>query len=100
MQIVFKAREGRAKQAEKLVSKTLRKALPGVPLNSVTVRPIFPGVATGQRSRLFTIDLPDQLSEQKMTQLVESLRKEDALEYAEIPAAKRPLKGSLSGKAG
>jgi hypothetical protein len=96
MQIVFKTREGRAKQVEKLVSKTLRKALPGVPLKSFTVRPIFPGVATGQRSRLFTVDLPDQLSEQKITQLVESLRKEDALEYAEVPAPKRPLKGNVS----
>jgi hypothetical protein len=96
MQIVFKARAGRAKQVEKLVGKTLRKALPGVPLESVTIRPIFPDVATGQRSRLFTVDLPDQLPQQKITQLVESLRKEDALEYAEIPAAKRPLKGSVS----
>jgi hypothetical protein len=96
MQIVFKAREGRAKQAEKLVSKTLRKALPEMALKGVTVRPIFPAVATGQRSRLFTVDLPDQLSEQKIAQLVESLRKEDALEYAEVPAAKRPLKGSAS----
>jgi hypothetical protein len=98
MQIVFKARQGRAKQVEKLVSKTFKKALPEVPLKSVTVRQIFPGVTTGQRSRLFTVDVPDQLSEQKITHLVESLRKEDALEYAEIPAAKRPLKGSVSEK--
>ena len=98
MQIVFKAREGRVKQVEKLVGKKLRKALPGTPLKDVTVRPVFPDVTTGQRSRLFTIDLPDQLPEQKITQLVESLREEDALEYAEIPAAKRPLKGSVSDR--
>jgi hypothetical protein len=91
MQIVFKARAGRAKQAEKLVGETLKKTLPGESLENITIRPIFPGVATGQRARLFAVDLPDQLSQQNITKLMESLRNEEALEYAEIPAAKRPL---------
>jgi len=96
MQIIFKVKEGRAGEVEELVTKSISKALPGFPANDVTVRQVFPGVTTGQRSRLFTVDLPDRLPDQKIDEVIESLRNEDALEYAEVPAPKQPMEDSAA----
>lgn len=91
MQVIFKAREGRAKDAAKAVAKKLGAILSERAAEGVKVRQVFPGLTSGQRARLFTVDLPDDLSEQEVRAAVEGLRDDEALEYAELPAPKSPM---------
>jgi hypothetical protein len=57
----------------------------------VSVRRVFPGQVRGNRARLFTVNLPDDLSEKEVGRVIAVLREQAALEYAEITAAKKPL---------
>ncbi|MGH8503177.1 MAG: hypothetical protein ACREVE_12035 [Gammaproteobacteria bacterium] len=91
MQIICKVKEGRVAEAEKLVTDSISQVLSASVVGQVTVKQVFPGVTTGQRARLFTVNLPDQLSDHKLRVVMESLRSEDALEYAELPAEKQPM---------
>lgn len=91
MQIICKVREGCVGEAEKLVTDSIRQVLPASVVSQVTVKQVFPGVTTGQRARLFTVNLPDPLPDQDLRGVMESLRSGDALEYAELPAEKQAL---------
>lgn len=91
MQIVFKVRENSVEQAEQVAKGVVRRLLPESAMADVSVRQLFPGLAAGQRARLYILELPERLSDQKINEVVESLRESDKLEYAEIPAAKRPV---------
>jgi hypothetical protein len=90
MQIIYKVKEGKVGEAKKIARKRIDEVLPE-PSEEVSVRQVFPGLTTGQRARLFTIDLPSQLPDDNVTELIELLRKEDGIEYAERPATKRPM---------
>ncbi|HEX8474088.1 MAG TPA: hypothetical protein VF666_08660 [Pyrinomonadaceae bacterium] len=91
MQIIYKVKEGKVEEAKEIALKNIDEALPEPTIKEVSVRQVFPGLTTGQRARLFTIDLPSQLPDDNVTELIELLRKEDGIEYAELPAAKRPM---------
>lgn len=91
MQIVFKMREGFNEQAEPLAKSAVKDLLPPSDMKDVSVRQLFPGLDKGQRARLFILEVRDGLLDQKIAEAVRSLRSNDAVEYAEIPAARRPL---------
>lgn len=55
------------------------------------VSKVFPNQTSGHRARLYTVELPDDLPAKDLNQIVERLSRQEALEYAELPAAKRPL---------
>lgn len=90
MQIVYKVKEGRIKDAKKIVAGSVESVL-AEHAQDASVEQVFPGLKTGRRARLFTIDLPDHIPARKLKELVEALRSEDAVEYADLPAEKKPL---------
>lgn len=90
MQIVFKVREGQAEQGEEAAKSAAKSHLPDA-MKDVSVRQLFPGLTTGQRARLFILELPEGVPDGKIKEVVSSLHKDEAIEYAEIPASKRPM---------
>jgi hypothetical protein len=90
MQIVYKIKEGRIEEAKKIVAGSVAAVLEEH-AREASVEQVFPGLTTGRRARLFTIDLPDHIPAPKLRELIEALRGEDAVEYAELPAEKKPL---------
>jgi hypothetical protein len=89
MQIVYKVKEGRIKDAKKVVTDSVASVL-AERAPEASVEQVFPGLTTGRRARLFTIDLPDSVPEPKLRELIEALRGEDAVEEAHLPAEKKP----------
>jgi hypothetical protein len=55
-----------------------------------TVSRVFPEVAKGGRAGLFTIDLPDDVDEERVATLLRTLREDNNLEYAQTPARRDP----------
>ncbi len=96
MQIIYKVRENRVEEAEEIAVKNLEQVLTESAAKEVSVRQVFPGLTSGQRARLFSINLPLQLSDDKLSELVTLLREEEGVEYAEIPAAKQPMNSDVS----
>lgn len=91
MQIIFKAKEEQLDEAAEIVAQSVSELLPAGAMAGVTIRRVFPGLAGGQRARLFSLNLPDDLPEQKVAEVVDALSQEEALEYATIPAPKKAL---------
>lgn len=96
MQIIYKMKEGRVKEAEKMALKNLEQVFSESVMKEASVRQVFPGLTTGQRARLFSINLPAQLPDEQLSEVVELLREEDGVEYAELPAPKRPMISDVS----
>jgi len=96
MQIIYKVKENRVKEAEEIALKNIEQVLPAAAAQEVSVEQVFPGLTKGQRARLFSINLPVQLSDDELSQLVKRLREEDGIEYAEFPAARKPMTNDVS----
>lgn len=96
MQIIYKVKENRVKEAEEIALKNIQEVLPESAAQEVSIEQVFPGLTKGQRARLFCINLPVQLSDDKLSQLVKRLRAEDAIEYAEFPARRVPMTNDVS----
>ncbi len=90
MQIICKSTHNRFDEAEKEISETVSKVLPAAAARKVTIKRVFPEVTSGQRARLFTIDLPN-VSESQVKAVVDTLQSGEGIEYAQIPASKQPL---------
>ena len=56
----------------------------------VVVRPLFPDVVSGRRAAMFIVDVPDGAPSALLASLIETLRCDDAVEYAALPADRRP----------
>jgi hypothetical protein len=89
VQIVGKLKKGQFGAVEKRVADCIRDAHRSR-TDAVRVTPVFPNVATGSRAGLFTIDLPDDLPAPVLDAVMQSLRRDESVEYAELPAPKRP----------
>jgi hypothetical protein len=96
MHIIYKVKENRVKEAEEIALKNIEQVLPESAAQEVSVEQVFPGLTKGQRARLFSINLPVQLSDDELSQLVERLREEDGIEYAELPAPRLPMTNDVS----
>lgn len=90
MQIVFKVKDGCFDDAQKAVEDTIVDLLPARARDQLALRPMFPGVTSGRRRGLCVLDLPDGLSTERIERVLRTLRADDAIEYAELPAAKGP----------
>jgi hypothetical protein len=88
MQIIVKVTPERMADAAEIVTRSVAETLPDRPREEVIVAPVFPGLTTGQRARLFSVNLPSDLSRQEVDRVVEALGQDSALEYAEIPPTK------------
>jgi hypothetical protein len=91
VQIVVKATADRAEDMERIVHRCVRDALGKPAPAGVTVSKVFPRQATGHRGRLFMVRLPEALSDPEVATVLDHLRSDAALEYAEIPSPKAPL---------
>lgn len=91
MQIIFKVREGCTDEAEPVAKRAVSEIITQSGMKDVEVRQLFPGLTAGQRARLFILEVADGLSDQKIAEAIEALRNSEAVEYAELPAQKRPL---------
>ena len=90
MQIAVKAVEGRTKDASEVIRRAIRRTLPDAP---VSVRQLFPDASTGNRARLFVVEVSDQLPPTDVAQVVAALNDEAAIEYASIPSPRSATKG-------
>jgi hypothetical protein len=91
MPIVVKVTSARLKDAARIVSDLVSAAVGPRSHSAFSVSKIFPDQSTGHRARMFSVDLPNGLSNEELARVVERLRQDDSLEYAEIPAAKKPM---------
>ena len=70
LQIAVKAAEGRTKDAADIVRRVVHQTLPGA---SVSVRQLFPDVSSGNRARLFVVDLAEDPSPADIDKVVGDL---------------------------
>lgn len=89
MQIVVKAAKNQDRDAFDVISRSVAESLGH--REQAVVSKVFPEQTSGHRARLYTVELPDDLPAQDLNRVVEQLSGQEAFEYAEIPAAKRPL---------
>jgi hypothetical protein len=90
MQIVVKASKDSKKDPIEVITRNVTETL-GNRDEKAVVSKLFPDQISGNRARLYMVHLPDDLPDRDVSRIVERLSSHDALEYAEIPAAKRPL---------
>jgi hypothetical protein len=94
MQLVVKTSDNGSNDASSLIHSLVLNSAPV--LNeavSVVVSKVFPKVTQGNRARLYTVNLPDDLSDETVQQVLTGLSKNQRLEYAERSAPKQPLGG-------
>lgn len=87
MEIVGKVKDGRFDAVEQTVAQSLRASGHST---AARVRPVFPGLTSGHRAGLFVVEMPDDLPPRITDAVIESLRKHEAVEYADLPAGKHP----------
>ena len=93
MQIVVKAAKKVDNDPMEIITRNVAETL-GDREGRAVVSKVFPQQTTGNRARLYTVHLPDDLPTKDVNRVVERLSSQEALEYAEIPAAKRPMDSS------
>jgi hypothetical protein len=83
MQITVKVKPQSKKKPAAVVRDYVKAATAGA-----KVEEVFPGVESGRRAGLVTVNLPTAMSHQQSEALLKKLRAQDDIEYAE-PAAPR-----------
>ena len=91
MQIVGKVRGATFESVRETIAKRVQRSLPDAVAPHVVVRPLFPNSASGRRAAMFIVDVPDDASSTLLASLIETLRCHDAVEYAAVPADRRPV---------
>jgi hypothetical protein len=91
VQIIGKAKDASFEALQQTITSRLRESLPESIVASVVVKPVFPGLTSGRRAGMFTVDLPDSVSAKVVDSIIDSLRRDAAVEYAQLPAEKRPM---------
>jgi hypothetical protein len=94
VEIVVKATTKGDQVIEEAVARRLEEALGAPARTGTTVSRLFPDATRGHRARMLVVRLPDRFSRDEVARLLDRLRADDAVEYAEIPAEKRPMTGS------
>jgi len=75
-------------RARELVAGHVAKALPE---STPQIDPVFPGLASGNRARLFTVKLPGAVPREALDRLLSEMRDDVAIEYAELPSPKKAM---------
>ncbi len=91
MQIVGKVKNASFDALRETIASLLRESVPASIMSKVVVKPVFPGLSSGHRSGMFTVDLPDSVSAKVVTSIIDSLQGDASVEYAGLPAEKRPM---------
>jgi hypothetical protein len=91
MQVVVKAKPEFQNGIVDLLSTGVSQALPGGTHSPIRITKVFPELSKGNRSRLYAVHLPDDLAKDDVDRVVLQLRRQESLEYAEIPAPRREI---------
>ena len=91
MQIVGKVRGTTFEAVRETIAGRVQRSLPEAVAPHVVVRPLFPNVASGRRASMFIVDVPEDASATLVASLLDALRCDDAVEYADLPADRRPV---------
>jgi hypothetical protein len=93
MQIVVKTSDTGAEDPRPLIRRWVLNAAPKLDKNEkdIDVSKVFPAVTSGNRARMYTINLPEHVSDQEVGHIVETLKNQSELEYAQLAAPKHPL---------
>ena len=83
MQITVKVKPRGARNAASVVRNRIKQVTP-----AATVEEVFPGVQSGRRAGMVTVNLPKDLSDADSETVLRTLRDDDDIEYAE-PSAPR-----------
>lgn len=89
MQIVVKAAKDLKRDPLEIIAQNIAETLGRQ--DKAVVSKVFPNQATGNRSRLYTVHLSDDLPEKDVNRVVERLSSQEALEFAEIPTPRLPM---------
>jgi hypothetical protein len=88
--IVVKAAKDQTEDPREIITRSVAETL-GDTKRRAVISKVFPEQTTGNRARLYMVRLPDDLPTKDLNRVVEQLSSQEAFEYAELPAAKRPL---------
>jgi hypothetical protein len=74
-----------------VVHRSLNYPMHRTPGNSVVVERLFPDADTGNRARMYSVELPDSFSNAQMRNVLDALQHTAAIEYVEIPSVRRAI---------
>lgn len=80
-----------ARGAEAALTLAVKTTLTRLGLRARGPTKVFPEVTHGNRARLFTLDVEDATPRDRVRALLEALRSDPSVEYAEKPSPKRPV---------
>jgi hypothetical protein len=88
-QIVVKVDERRAGVAVATVRGVLEREDPALAAEA-TIAEVFPGLRAGSRAGMVTVEVPDRVPVGAREALLDALRAQEGVEYAELAGARRP----------
>ena len=91
MAIVVKLDSDHVDGAEQRIRDRVSGALPARARGGVHVERLFPGQREGNRARMFSVDLPADLTEREVRAVIDAVEADEGVEYASVPAAKHPI---------
>lgn len=89
MQIVLKSSPDHERDLPGVVSSHFARLVAGH--GAIEVSRVFPPGTQGNRGRMFTATVADQVEPAALRTLLEALRADAAVEYAEVAEAKKPM---------
>lgn len=91
MQIILKAMAGQEELVIRRATDALKIALKSAAAERIRVDRVFPKGTPGNRGRLLSAELPDQVTRADFERVLKSLRALAGVEYAEEPSPKKPM---------
>ena len=84
MQIVGKVRSPSFAAVRETIAACVQRSVPDAVAPRVVVRPLFPDAASGRRAAMFIVDVPDDAAPAILDGVIDALRCDDAVEYAQV----------------
>lgn len=91
MKVIVKTQVGLDQPPESVVASSVGNVAPESIRGQLVVSRVFPKNATGHRSRMVSIAVPDGTPGPVVEALVSALSKDVRLEYVQVPAVKKLL---------
>jgi len=90
MDIVMRVTKSQIPRAVKLVTDLLRQVLSEAEAKRASVERVFPDVAAGRRAGMVVVSLDDRMSSRSIDKVLDSLRRSEAVEYAQPAVPRTP----------
>jgi len=89
--IVVKLDSDHVDGAEARLRERVSGVLPDRARSGVHVEKLFPAQHQGNRARMFSVELPPDLTPREVQAVIDAVESDEGVEYASVPAAKRPI---------